>query len=290
MTGYGDARQQSDGATVSVEIRAINSRYFKLSLRATEPYGALEPQVESSIRKLIKRGTVQVNVRIEKTQSLDDYRIDEAVLTSYVQQLNGLAKPLATKPVESLDALLALPGVVNERAIGSLEVGREWPLIEKVLHEALSNLDCMRQAEGAAMADDLHQNSRTISAALDKIEQRAPAVATAYQQRLTERLNHLLATHDVTVEPSSVVREVGLFAERSDISEEVVRLRSHLTQFEAMMDSADGPGRKLEFLIQEMFREANTIGSKANDSDISQHVVEVKSAIERMREMVQNIE
>jgi len=140
------------------------------------------------------------------------------------------------------------------------------------------------------MEDDLRVNCRTISDELQRIEQRCPQVIQAYQDRLGERLNRLLAELDVSVTPADLVREVGIFAEKSDISEEIVRLRSHLDQFTAIMDQEGSYGRKLDFLTQEIFREVNTIGSKANDAQIARHVVDIKAAIERIREMIQNVE
>ena len=140
------------------------------------------------------------------------------------------------------------------------------------------------------MAVDLEQNRTAILAQLDRIERRAPAVVEAYRDRLTDRIGKLLAEFDISSQPSDLIREVGLFAERSDISEEIVRLRSHLQQFGKIMQLAESSGRKLDFVTQEMFRETNTIGSKANDAEITQHVVEIKASIERIREMVQNVE
>jgi uncharacterized protein (TIGR00255 family) len=148
----------------------------------------------------------------------------------------------------------------------------------------------MRTREGQAMADDMRANCAIIARELDAVEKRAPLVVESYAQRLRERLNTLLAAHDVHVEPADIVREVGMFAERCDIQEEIVRLRSHLAQFDEIMRTDDSVGRKLEFVTQEMFRETNTIGSKANDAEIARHVVEMKAAIERMREMIQNVE
>jgi uncharacterized protein (TIGR00255 family) len=159
-----------------------------------------------------------------------------------------------------------------------------------VLTEALGRLTQMRVEEGRSMASDLSENLRTIARELESVEARAPLVVEAYRSRLTERLNKLLAEVGVRVETADVVREVGMFAERSDIAEEIVRLRSHLEQFAAVMDAAESQGRKLEFLTQEMFRETNTIGSKANDAALARHVIEMKTAIERMREMIQNVE
>ena len=209
------------------------------------------------------------------------------VLESYRQQLHDLGMQSAAIP---WDTLLMLPGVVDESSSHGQDMLECWPLIETTLNQAAENLAQMRAEEGAAMAEDLKSNCLVIADQVDQIEPRASQVVENYRVRLTERLQKLLADYDVTVDSSDVIREVGIFAERSDISEEIVRLRSHLEQFHALMEQEQSSGRKLEFLTQEMFRETNTIGSKANDAQIAQHVIEIKAAIERMREMIQNVE
>jgi uncharacterized protein (TIGR00255 family) len=292
MTGFGEAQGQQDGLAVTVEIRAINNRYFKLSVRASEGYGSLEPLVESEVRNAIQRGTIQTNIRIERKHSPEEYRINTEVLGSYRRQLveaMGRWKDSAVAP-PSLDALLALPGVVDDSLASAVDVMTDWPLIQKVLQTALENLGKMRAKEGLAMAADLAANCRAAAASLDLIERRAPLVVDEYRVRLLERLQRTLAQLNVTLEPSDVIKEVGLFTDRSDISEEIVRLRSHLDQFQTIMGATESAGRKLDFLTQEMFREANTIGSKANDVEIAKHVIEIKTVIERIREMIQNIE
>ncbi|HEX3725070.1 MAG TPA: DUF1732 domain-containing protein, partial [Pirellulales bacterium] len=154
----------------------------------------------------------------------------------------------------------------------------------------MDNLAKMRADEGQAMANDLRQNCQVVASQLTEIESRAPLVAESYRGRLLERLAGLLAEFDVKLGAADLIKEVSIFAERSDISEEVVRLRSHLGQFDSIMALPESSGRKLEFLTQEMFREANTVGSKANDVQISRHVIDIKAAIERIREMIQNVE
>ena len=247
-------------------------------------------EVESVVRQSIKRGTVQVTLRMDRDPSADDYRINDAVFISYRRQLESLYDRMHVSESIRLDAILALPGVVEEQRTGNLDMDAEWSVIETTLKEAMENLTGMRQAEGKAMAEDLLANCQMIAENLDAIHQRHPLVVDSYRDRLVERLNRLLKELEVTVEVADVVREVGLFAERSDISEEIVRLRSHLSQFESMIGSDETTGRKLDFLVQEMFRETNTIGAKANDAEIARRVVEVKTAIERIREMIQNIE
>jgi uncharacterized protein (TIGR00255 family) len=154
----------------------------------------------------------------------------------------------------------------------------------------MGSMAAMRAEEGKAMAADLAANAAAIARELNAIEARAPGVAETYRGRLSERLTKTLSEFQITLDPNDLIREVSIFAERSDISEEIVRLRSHLEQFAATLDLPESSGRKLEFLTQEMFRETNTIGSKANDVEISRHVIEIKAAIERIREMIQNVE
>jgi uncharacterized protein (TIGR00255 family) len=290
MTGHGEAHRHEPGLSVAVEIRTVNNRYLKLNIRTTEGYILLEPQIDAVVRQHVRRGTVQVNVQIGREPSADDYRLNEAVLRGYLEQLQRLTgRSLVDQPA-SLPPLLALPGVVNEPGAQLDVIESQWPAIEGVLTEALQRLAKMRQGEGSAMANDLASNARAIAGELVAVEGRAPQVVDAYRARLLERLQTLLADLGVQIQPADVVREVGIFAERSDISEEIVRLKSHLEQFAAVMAERESQGRKLDFVIQEMFRETNTIGSKANDAEIARHVIEMKTAIERMREMIQNVE
>ena len=290
MTGHGEAHRHDDGLSIAVEIRTVNNRYFKLNLRMTEGYIPLEPHIEGVIRQQIRRGTAQVNLQINREPQPEDFRLNQAVLSSYLRQLEAVLGGAVSRDGAHLAPLLALPGVVHEPTAAYDEIEAQWPRIEVVVNEALSHLSKMRIDEGRSMAADLTVNARAIAAELAKVEARAPLVVEAYRVRLTEKLNKLLSEVGVRVEPSDIIREVGMFAERGDISEEIVRLKSHLEQFDTVMAAEESQGRKLEFLTQEMFRETNTIGSKANDAEIARHVIEMKTAIERMREMIQNVE
>jgi uncharacterized protein (TIGR00255 family) len=290
MTGHGEAVVQSAGVCAAAEVRTVNNRFLKILIRISEGYGSLEREIEGVLRRAIRRGSVTVNIRVDRDPSPDDFRLNEVVLNSYRRQLETICEKAALPYSVNLDSLLDLPGVVTETGTQQVHADGDWPLIEQALTAALENLAKMRMDEGAAMSRDLQANCRIIASELDQIAERAPLVVAAYQKRLTERLNALLAEYDVSVEPTDVVREVGLFADRSDIAEEIVRLRSHLEQFETIAGAAESAGRKLEFVIQEMHRETNTIGSKANDAEIARHVVEIKTCIERMREMIQNVE
>ena len=290
MTGFGEARRRTDSLEVAVEIRSINSRYFKMSIRCSERYGSLEPKIEKLLRKGIQRGTLLVSVTVLRQPSPDDFQINEVVLESYCRQASQLADRIGVEAAMSVDTFLTLPGVVNDRAGQTPHVDAEWPVIKETLLEAIENLNEMRRDEGRAMHADMKANCRAVLEQTERVERRAPEVVEAYRQRLMTRLERMLAQLDVAADPAAVIREAAMFAERTDVAEETVRLRSHLEQFQTFLDAETSAGRKMDFLVQEMFREANTIGAKGNDPEISQCVVNIKSAIERMREMIQNVE
>jgi len=290
MTGFGEARCQRDGLAVAVEVRTFNGRYLKVSVRTPEGYGSLESQIEAIVREQIRRATVQVNVRVDRAGSPEDYRLNTSVLEGYRQQLQGAQESWNVSQPVPLASLLLLPGVVCENLARNVDAAEVWPMVRDALETAMAEVDRMRAEEGRAMAADLTANCRVVLASLEEVERRAPLVVDGYRQRLAERLNKTLAELNMTLDPADVLREVGLFADRADISEEIVRLRSHVEQFQAIMESPESSGRKLEFLTQEMVREGNTIGSKANDVQIARHVIEIKAAIERIREMIQNVE
>lgn len=290
MTGFGESHHQQTGMSVGVEVRTINSRYFKLSVRASEVYAPLEADIEVIVRQHIKRGTVQVSLRVDRARTADDYRLNESALAAYRAQLEGMRSSWKLPQPVTLESLLQLPGVVEESALHWSDAAEDWPQIQQTLTEAMGRLAKMRMDEGAAMAADLRGNAAAISRELEAIAARAPTIGDAYRARLVDRLDRVLAEYKLSLDPGDLIKEVSIYAERSDISEEIVRLRSHLQQFEVMLSEQESTGRKLEFLTQEMFREANTIGSKANDVQIARHVIEIKAAIERIREMIQNIE
>ena len=290
MTGFGESHCQENGLAVSVEVRAINSRFFKLALRSSEGYAALEPHIEETVRRVIHRGTIQVALRVERLRAAEDYRLNVEVLERYRNQLEELKRRWDLKEEILLQSLLTLEGVVYEESMILHDAEADWPVIGRTLQAALEHLGRMRAEEGRAMAADLAANCRSVAASLDQVETRSPQAVEDYRVRLHEKLQKILEKHSVLLDPSDLIKEVSLFADRCDISEEIVRLRSHVEQFLATMELPESSGRKLEFLTQEMVREANTIGSKANDVEIARQVIEIKTAIERIREMIQNVE
>ena len=292
MTGYGEASYQAEDLHLGIELRSVNNRYLKVSLRASEPYNLLEAEFEKVIRRLVRRGTIQVHLRCQRQFAAQEFQINAAALQSYVRQLRELAGALglADQGQMLLSQVLALPGVVPEPTTASLNMDEEWPILAQVLEQALQRLQAMRQEEGRAMAQELLQMRDHIAAQLEQIRAHVPRVAVLYRDRLYERVRSLLGELDVQIDRSDLIKEVAIFAERSDIAEEVVRLASHLEQFQEIVNEPESAGRKLEFLTQEMFRETNTIGSKASDVEISRHVVEIKGTLEKIRELVQNVE
>jgi uncharacterized protein (TIGR00255 family) len=290
MTGFGEARYQGDTLSVAVELRALNNRYLKISVRSSEPHNALEPEIERLLRQSLRRGTIQVQLQVRRQPQGQDYQLNAVAVRSYLRQLHDLQQDLMI-PGETIAAgLLSLPGVVVEPDLAAADPGMDWAVVARVLEEALAKLQAMRREEGEAMGRELLQLRQQIVDDLDQIRTRAPRVIEAYRDRLFERVRNLLSELDVELDRSELIKEVSIFAERSDITEEAVRLGSHLDQFLDILQEPESPGRKLEFLTQEMFREANTIGSKGNDVEIAKHVVAIKSAIEKIRELIQNIE
>ena len=289
MTGYGEARAETGGVSVSVEIRAVNNRYLKVNLRCPEPYHALEAEIEKAIRKQVKRGTLQVQLNIRRQPRPEDYQLNVFALRTLMQQVRVLEAEFggALTPIGSI---LALPGVVAEPQTDGSAPQEEWAFLEPVFQSALSKLQAMRQEEGKAMAAELQAHTREIAAALEQVRSRTPKVVEGYHERLREKICQLLREQGIEPDPAQLLREVALFAERTDVNEELVRLASHLEQLSDTLRERESPGRKLDFLIQEMVREVNTIGSKGNDVEIARHVVAMKATIEKMRELVQNVE
>jgi uncharacterized protein (TIGR00255 family) len=290
MTGFGDFRGQDDRLCVAIEVRSVNNRYFKLVVKSPERFQPLEGEIERVVRESITRGTVNVLLRVDGIAASLGYRLDAAVLKSYWQELNGLSSALGQAPPRDLGGLVALPGVVVEGDTTRADPREAWPLIESTLREALKKLREFRAAEGASMAQDLQTNLKVVSTQLDEIATKAPEIVREFRDKLHERVRELLAGSESSVQPADLIREVSIFADRCDIGEEILRLRSHIEQFQAFVLEPQSQGRKLEFLTQEMVREANTIGSKANNVQVAHAVVEIKSAIERIREVVQNLE
>ena len=289
MTGIGEARVENERLSVSVELRSVNNRHLKVSLRGPDAYLSLEHEVEKIVRSRVARGTVSVNLRVDRLQGIAGYTVQRDVLAGYVSQLRTLASELHIAAPSELASLMMLPGVVTEGAATALEPA-DGEIIARAMHAALDQLHQFRVREGEAMARDLSQLCDGLESGMTSIAGRAPLVIQEYRTRLHSRITEFLRDEGLSVSDVDLVREVGLFADRCDINEELLRLRSHVEQFRGLISSKESTGRTMEFLCQEMNREVNTIGSKANDVEIARSVVECKGAIERIREIVQNVE
>jgi len=290
MTGFGDARIQHEQLSVEVEVRAVNNRYLKISAKCPDTYARLENEVEKVVRESISRGTVLVVIRVHRIGAEGRYALNRGVIEDYWRQLNDLAEKIQAAAPKDLGSLLELPGVLTEEGDESADPEADWPIIRDVLREAIEKLQIFRASDGRLMEQDLRSNCEIITDQLNRVVQIAPKVVEDYRDRLHEKVGVLLAETDARIDGADLIREVSIFAERCDINEEITRLRSHLDQFHVFLDGETSLGRKLEFLSQEMFREVNTIGSKANNVAIAHSVVEMKSAVEKMREILQNVE
>ncbi|MDA0806485.1 MAG: YicC family protein [Planctomycetota bacterium] len=289
MTGFGSASGQSDRFTASVEIKAVNNRHLKVSTRLPDVLGSLEPLIEKTVREAVARGTVSVSVRFSAVGQASRYQISSELLTGYWNQLRAITQTSGV-PLPEVNALLTLPGVISDELSSSLDAAEEWPFLEGIVSEALGGLNEFRQREGESMRAELQQCCEQIATNLESVIERAPEVVNNYRDKVLERVRELLEGSGATVEPDNLIREVSVFADRCDINEEITRLRCHIDEFLKVINGPTSQGRKLDFLSQEMFREINTTGSKASNVEIAHHVVEMKAAVEKIREILGNVE
>ncbi|MCJ7663696.1 MAG: YicC family protein [Desulfobacterales bacterium] len=290
MTGYGVAEQELPLGKVAVEVRSLNHKYLDISLRLPRGFFTLEPKVRDIVKKGVARGRVDLTMRIDPSAStIPRYRLeaDTHLAEEYIHLLDSIKEKFALKGEVTLDHIAAVREIVP-----FLEVQEDkelyWQEIASVTELALRALDDSRRKEGEALEVDLLGRLRETRRIMEEIKDKTPLVVDAYRERLRERVRALLEGSDF--DERRFHQEVAYFAERSDVSEEVIRMESHLHQFESKLSEEGPAGRGLDFILQEMNREVNTIGAKATDVDISHRVIELKGELERMREQVQNIE
>lgn len=290
MTGYGSSTGQCGRFNAVVELKAVNNRYLKVSVRCPDPLSAMEVEFERLVRERIGRGTVSVSVRLILPGQSSRYQLSPDVIAGYWGQLRQCAQSHQIPVPEWSDSLLLLPGVVVDELGTSFDVESVWPELEKLTCGAIASLQEFRVREGASLEKELRSDCLRIRGCLETVVVRVPAVVTTYRDKLLDRVRELLSGTGATVSVNDLIRDVSLMADRTDINEEIKRLNCHLEQFQSVMSDKVSQGRKLDFLMQEMFREINTMGSKSSDVEISHLVVEMKSAAERMREILQNVE
>lgn len=295
MTGFGRGQYEDENFSVTVEMKTVNHRYNEVAIRLPRFLNPLEDKIRKTILKTVNRGRIDVFINADYTSSENcTLKVDKNLAAAYHKALQevGAAIGLEELNINSAQEVMYLSrcqDVINVKE-GFFDVETVWPKVEKAVKEALNNLVTMRETEGGNIYGDFIYRADLIAEKLTKIEERSPMVVEEYQAKLTDRLNNLLADHNITVEPERLLQEVAIFADRASITEEIVRLKSHIKQFKNIINSDQPVGRKLDFLIQEFNREANTIASKANDYTLAQIVVEIKAEIEKIREQIQNIE
>ena len=289
MTGFGNASLQTEGVHVSSEIKSVNNRYLKISVRMPDSVARFEAEIEKLVRSRVTRGSVQLSIRVRFTSGQSEYRIDQDLLRSFQRQLAEISGDAKVNSA-TLGELLSLPGVVSQTELPEEFVNSLWPAVEASLKESLDHFEDFRRREGESMRQDLEKQCEVIENEGRQVALLTPQVVTEYRDKILERVRRLIGDASVNIGENDVIREVALFADRCDINEEITRLRSHTEQFRRLLNGETSQGRKLEFIGQEMFREINTIGSKANHVTIALSVVEMKAAIERMREVLQNVE
>lgn len=297
MTGFGAASICEDGYVISTEIKAVNNRFLKTSTRLPDGFAVLESKIEERLRTKLARGSVNFSLRLEREATDAEIGVDFGALKRYLTEAKRFVGEnpglVASKNLGAFVDYLRLPGVLQDASRSADKAGlpeRLWDAIARAVDAALEQMQAMREAEGESMKRDLTENLSELRRLIGEVETLAPTVVENYRRRLTERVAKILADEGAAFEPSDLIREIAVYTDRVDISEEIVRFYSHLKQFEETMENEAACGKKLDFITQEMFRETNTIGSKANSPDVLARVVEMKSGIERIREMVQNVE
>jgi uncharacterized protein (TIGR00255 family) len=290
MTGFGQACSEVDGVVYTVEIRSVNNRYFKAQLRMPDIAAYLEGEIERVHRDAIHRGTVNFSLRMKNISGKALFDIDENSLKTYIQRHNDLLQEGDGYSRIDLASMLSLPGIVQPVIPDEAHMQKMREVILSLTEEALELLKQSRCEEGKTITVDLLANLDLIANRLKAIGERVGVVVGEYHQRLKDRVDQLLAKAQLKMDEAQLAREVAIYAERSDVAEEVSRLGAHLAQFRECCEKGGAVGRRLDFITQEMLREANTIASKSSDTTINQSVIEIKCAIDRIKEQVQNVE
>jgi len=293
MTGYAQSHAAAEGWNIRISVRSVNHRFLDLHLRLPEGLEALEPGMRQAVRERIRRGHVDVTLRYELSGSAA-VGVNRDVAAAYIEAANALRKQFGIGAEPDLAAILRLPGVIGPPAAALDEdLARLEALTAQCLAEALDRLDRMREQEASALRQEMAAHLANVAALAAKVEALAERARPAFARRLESRVKDLLG--ETAIDPARIVQEASIAAERSDVSEELARLASHVRQFESLLSGAADVGKKLDFLLQEMQREANTLlsktpGSEAEGLQITQLGLEIKSEIEKIREQVQNIE
>lgn len=287
MTAFGRGEAADGGRSWSVEVRSVNHRYTDIKLRLPHRYATLEEAIRREVAGEYSRGHVEVTLSMNSGEPESELRLDLELARSYLQGLHQLRDELSLADRPSLSMIKDLPGIFNQQELAGDPDG-EWPKVRAALIAALENTRLMRQREGEATARDLSRCLEVIEGQLTRLREQLPEISKSREEKLKERLKRLLG--DQQIDPLRLAQEVVLLIDKADISEELTRLESHLEQFSTFLKTREPTGRRLDFLLQEFFREINTMASKINEAGVAHLCVELKNEVEKMREQVQNLE
>ena len=288
MTGYGRVKVENDLREITVELRSVNHRYLDLNIKVPRIYGYLEEMVSKQAQATIARGKVYIFVSVRAKEGAD-IRVSPnmAVIQGYVDAIRKVSETYGLSDEATALSLLRLPDAM-EQSKEEADADQLKAEVSAVLDQALTEYNAMREKEGARLVEDVTYRAGLIAQSVDFVEQRSPDCVEEYRQRIAARMTEILDGTELAQQ--RILQEAALYADKVNVTEEIVRLRSHLAQLETMLKSPVAIGRKLDFLVQEMNRETNTIGSKANDFQIAKTVVDMKAEIEKIREQIQNLE
>lgn len=289
MTGFGSAAGKKDGFDVRVEIRSVNHRFFSLKQSLPEGLQRYDGEIEKVLRERIERGSMTVNVALKSHASPARTLPDPKVVKEVAGRLRAIQKAAGVKGAISMETLLAVPHLwASSNGEGDEEAA--WPSVRGLVTRAADDLVSMRTREGESIRKDIEMRLDAIEATAAKVQSRAPAIVENYQRKLEDRITALLAQRGLDLAKTDVLKEIAVYADKSDVSEELQRLRSHVSQFRKILGQEGAIGRRLDFLTQEMNREANTLTAKSNDAEISIHAVEIKAELEKIKEQSENVE
>jgi uncharacterized protein (TIGR00255 family) len=289
MTAFGRAEKEDEGRTYIVEIRTLNRRYLEVLVRLPRQWFPMEDRVKKLVGGKIARGRVDISVKVkDRAETVSQIEVNVPLAQAYLRALRDLNRTLELEERIGMKMLLAMEGVVTATE-PEVDLDRSWETLSLCIGEALEGVDAMRLSEGKTVYDDFQKRLDFVDNSFSKIEALSPSILSEYRDRLHERIT-VLTEGKVELDPNRLAQEVAFLVDKGDITEEIVRAQSHLKQFRGMIESEDAAGRSLDFLLQELNREVNTIGSKVGDAELSQVVVSLKSELEKIREQVQNVE
>lgn len=290
MTGFGRCRTVLHGREISVEIKSVNHRFFEFSCRTPKGYGFLDDKLKALVNSRVSRGKIDMFVTVGTAEDTPaEVKINHSLVSGYINAMKEISETYGIENDVTVTAISRFPDVytVSKAPENEEEIAAD---VLEAANTAIDGFIAMREAEGEKMKADILGRAEVILATVDEIDERSPQTVKEYEERLLDRINRTLQDYNINIDEQRVLTEVAVFADKVAVAEETVRLRSHFAQLSKIMDSQTPIGREIDFIIQEMNREANTIGSKVQDAEIAHKVVKIKSEIEKMREQIQNIE